>query len=110
LKSLSYCYIQLRDYKEAIKCLDEAESLLGEKIPDIFFRRSQARLYNKNSSYEELILALKDIEKAISYIKHEGNRDYYLKQKNLVIATIENLKTKTQNSIKGRKIKIYEFF
>jgi len=101
LKSLAYCYIQLRDYKEAIKCLDEAESLLGEKVPDSFFRRSQARLYNKDSTYDDLLLALKDIGKALSNIKHELNRDDYLKQFELVKAKIESKKQEMLNSLKG---------
>jgi hypothetical protein len=92
LKCLAYCYIQLRDYKEAIKCLDEAESLLGEKVPDTFFRRSQARLFNKDSTYDDLLFALKDIGKALSNIKHELNKDDYLKQLELVKGKIESKK------------------
>jgi hypothetical protein len=62
---LSSAYIELRHYQEAISCLDECESICGEKIPDIFFRRSQARTYNKFSNEIELNIALKDIEKAM---------------------------------------------
>ena len=99
LKCLAYCYIQLRDYKEAIKCLDEAESLLGEKVPDTFFRRSQARLFNKDSTYDDLLLASKDIGKALSNIKHELNKDDYLKQMGLVKAKIESKKEEMVNNL-----------
>ena len=64
LMNMSSAYMELRHYTEAIKCLDECETICGEKIPDIFFRRSQARTYNKKSDYKEFELALIDIERA----------------------------------------------
>ncbi len=103
LKSLSYCYINLRDYKEAIKCLDEAEELLGEKIPDTYYRRSQARLYNKDSNLQDLLLALKDINKAISNIKHESQKELYLKQFELLKIRIEKKKQEISDNFKSIK-------
>lgn len=93
--------MNLRDYNEAVKCLDEAESLLGEKIPDIHFRRSQARLYNKDSSYEELLLALKDINKVTANIKNENDKEDYIKQLNLTREKIESKKEDITKIIKS---------
>lgn len=103
LKSLSYCYMNIRDYKEAIKCLDEAEELLGEKIPDIFYRRSQARLFNKDSNYSDLLSALKDINKAIANIKHESQREFFIKQFNLLNETIEKKRKEISDNFKSKK-------
>ena len=94
--------MNLRDYKEAIKCLDEAEQILGEKISDIFFRRSQARFYNKDSTYEDLNLALKDINKAISNLKNEIFKDDYLKLFDLIKSHLETKKSELERNIKGK--------
>lgn len=64
LKSLAYCYIHLRHYKEAILCLNESTSYAKASMVDVLFRRSQARMYNRFSNYEELNLALKDAQEA----------------------------------------------
>jgi tetratricopeptide (TPR) repeat protein len=64
LLNLSYAYLELRHYKEALECLNECETLAEDKVADVFFRRSQARTYNKISNDEDLELARKDILKA----------------------------------------------
>jgi tetratricopeptide (TPR) repeat protein len=66
LNNLSYAYMELRHYTEAIDTLDEALSIAEDKVPDLFFRRSQARACNKFSDNEELEKAMQDIDKAIS--------------------------------------------
>lgn len=69
LMCLSYSYMELRHYRHAIECLDECLEIAGDKVPDLYFRRSQARTYNKFSRDWELKKAKDDIEKAISLKK-----------------------------------------
>lgn len=65
LKNLGYTYMELRHYTEALDCFDEALEIAGDRVPDIYFRRSQARTYNKFSKEQEYEMAKEDIEKAI---------------------------------------------
>lgn len=65
LMNLASAYMELRHYSDAIDCFDECLVYAEDKVPDVFFRRSQARTYNKNSSDEDLNLAREDIERAI---------------------------------------------
>ena len=62
---MAYCFIELRHYSSAIGCLNECEEIAGDLVPDVFLRRAQARMYNKNSGNEEILKAQNDIEKAI---------------------------------------------
>lgn len=77
LMCLSNSYMELRHYSEAIDCLNECLSIARDKVPDLYFRRSQARTYNKCSNDDELKQAKADIDKAISlkndpiYIEHK---------------------------------------
>lgn len=77
LMSLASAYMELRHYSEVIQCLNESLTIAGDKVPDIYFRRSQARTYNRGSSDEDLTLAKEDIEKAIClkketiYVEHQ---------------------------------------
>lgn len=66
LMNLSYAYMELRHYTDALECLNECIDIAEDKVADLFFRRSQARAYNKYSTQEEYDLAMADIEKAIS--------------------------------------------
>lgn len=87
LLNMSSAYIELRHYKEAIECLDEAEQIAKDSMPNVFFRRSQARSYNKFSSLDDLNIALIDAEKAISikdqeiYKEHRENLVSFIKSK-----------------------------
>jgi tetratricopeptide (TPR) repeat protein len=65
LSHLSYAYMELRHYSDAIDCLDEAIVIAEDKVADLYFRRSQARAYNSYSSAEDLEKAMADINKAI---------------------------------------------
>ena len=65
LETMAYCHIELRQYSNAIECLDECEETCGDLVPDVFFRRAQARMLNRFSNEEELNKAKNDIEKAI---------------------------------------------
>ena len=65
LETMAYCHIELRQYTNAIECLDECEETCGDLVPDVFFRRAQARMLNKFSTEEDLAKAKEDLEKAI---------------------------------------------
>ena len=67
LEIMAYCHIELRQYSYAIECLDECEETCGNLVPDVFFRRAQARMLNKFSTEEDLAKANEDIEKAIKF-------------------------------------------
>ena len=67
LEIMAYCHMELRQYTNAIECLDECEEIAGNLVPDVFFRRAQARMFNKNSTDEDLLKAREDLEKAIKF-------------------------------------------
>jgi len=71
LSNFAYAYMELRHFSDALDCLDEALLIAKDRVPDLFFRRSQARCFNKFSDDEEFILAKNDIEKAILLKKDE---------------------------------------
>ncbi len=77
LLSISYTLIELRHFSTAIECLNECITLNDDNICDCYFRRSQCRVYNKNSREEDFTQALYDIRKALKinpqnilYIQH----------------------------------------
>ena len=65
LEIMAYCNIELRLFSNAIECLEECVILAENNLPDVYLRYAQARIYNKKSSDKELLLAEKDINKAI---------------------------------------------
>ena len=79
LLAMSYSFIKLRHFKDAIECLDECISLSGEKLSDPYFRRCQARMCNKFSDEEQLMIALADIQKAKSLSNDMIYEDTYRK-------------------------------
>ena len=103
---MSSVYLERRHFTEAIKCLDEAEEIAGDKVPDLFFRRSQARTYNKYSTYKDLELAMQDLENAFkSNIEfNERNKDNFMsKNDNFEVYTehkliLEKIMTNKLNS------------
>jgi tetratricopeptide (TPR) repeat protein len=92
LLNLSYAYLELRHFKDALHCLDECEKYAEEKVADVFFRRSQVRSYNKLSSDEDLKLAMKDIKKAIELKKDISIYNEHL----MVLKTIMNKRENTE--------------
>lgn len=74
LLCLSYAYMELRHYSSALDCLNECVQYADDCFADFYFRRSQARAYNKLSNDESLLLSLVDIQKAICLIN--GNKIY----------------------------------
>lgn len=102
LKSMSYCYMHLQVYSEATKCLNEAlEYYSDDSKPDIYFRRAQARLYNKNSNREQLKFAIEDIKKAIQRKKGEKMIDDHH------VILKELIKTKDEIEMNIIKSKLY---
>jgi hypothetical protein len=67
LEIMAYCHMELRQYTNAIECLDECEEVAGNLVPDVFFRRAQARMFNRYSTDEDLKKAKEDIERAIKF-------------------------------------------
>jgi tetratricopeptide (TPR) repeat protein len=78
-KSLAFCHMHLRNFTEALRCLEESLSYAENKVPELYFRRSQVRMYNKDSTIDDLNLALEDIYKAIEMNKEEKRFDDHLK-------------------------------
>jgi hypothetical protein len=66
LKRMGYCYIHLCSFSEAIECFNEAFKYVDDDCPDFYFRRAQARIYNKASTLNDLKNALGDLNKALS--------------------------------------------
>lgn len=84
LMAMSYSFMELRHFKEAIDCLDECIIYAGDKIADPYFRRSQARMCNKFSDDEQLLLALADIQKAKSISNDNKYEENYQKLISLI--------------------------
>jgi tetratricopeptide (TPR) repeat protein len=89
LLNMSYAYMELRHFYEAIECLDECEKIAEDKISDVYFRRSQARAYNRSSCDEELEIAIADIDKAINVMKKEENLPMYKEHKEILMKIIK---------------------
>jgi len=100
---LSYSYIELRHFTEAIECLDECINIAGDKVPDLYFRRSQARALNKCSNDEQLNLAKADIEKAISLKKEQIYIEHSDKVKKLIEDRKANILSKMEGLINNAK-------
>ena len=66
LKRMGYCYIHLCSFSEAIECFNEAFKYVDDECPDFYFRRAQAKIYNKCSTLKDLRSALTDLNKALS--------------------------------------------
>ena len=66
LKRMGYCYIHLCSFSEAIQCFNEAFKYVDDECPDFYFRRAQAKIYNKCSTIQDLRSALGDLNKALS--------------------------------------------
>lgn len=82
LLSISYCYIKLHYYGEAMKCLDYAIEL-APIAADAYFRRSQIRTHNRLATIAELRLAVEDANKAVErrpkdkiYQKHKDHLEH----------------------------------
>jgi len=66
--ALACAYLKLNHYSAAILAIEEGLKL-NPANSQLYFRRSQARVYNKSATLEDLLKAKEDIEKAIE-VKH----------------------------------------
>ena len=118
---MAYAHMELRQYSCAIECLDECEQIAEVKVADVFFRRSQARTYNRNSTDAELALAMADIEKAIKlkdtetiYKEHKEILEKIMKERNDErVANVRRLIQKAQKKkerVKEMNMNIEEVF
>ena len=83
LKRMGYCYIHLCSFSEAIECFNEAFKYVDDECPDFYFRRAQAKIYNKYSNLQDLRSALADLNKALSR-KVSFHADIILREHKLV--------------------------
>jgi tetratricopeptide (TPR) repeat protein len=106
LLSMSYVYIELRHYSSAISSLDECLTYADDNAAaEIYFRRSQARTYNKYSDLEQLLIALADIQRALSLSNSKIYYEHYEILQNLINRSKKNEKEKLTSKI----ILIYRF-
>ena len=71
LKLLSLCYKNIQNYKEAVKCYDEAIEFATSSTPDILFKRAITRFQNKQSSIRELEKSIEDFQQSSDEQKGE---------------------------------------
>ena len=69
LKGICYCYMNMRHYSEAVKCMDEAMSYVLISRGEVLFRRAQAIMYNKFSKLKDLNQAQVDLCQAKMFRK-----------------------------------------
>ena len=69
LKGICYCYMNMRYYSEAVKCMDEAMSYVLISRGEVLFRRAQAIMYNKFSKLKDLTQAQVDLCQAKMFRK-----------------------------------------
>ena len=84
LKGLCYCYMNLRHYSEAVKCMDEAMSYVLKSRGEILFRRAQSIMYNKFSQLKELYQAHADLIQAKMFKRIELIDDHMKDIENLI--------------------------
>ncbi|MCQ2821329.1 MAG: hypothetical protein MJ252_29055, partial [archaeon] len=98
LEIMAYAHMELREYSVAIECLDECVEVAEDKVADVYFRRSQARTYNKFSKAEDYEKAMKDIEKAIELKPEE---EIYKQHKEILEKIINDKAEAELNSVRN---------
>ena len=84
LKGICYCYMNMRHYSEAVKCMDEAMSYVLTSRGEVLFRRAQAIMYNKFSELKELNQAHADLCQAKMFKKIELINEHMKDLENLI--------------------------
>jgi len=84
LKGICYCYMNMRHYSEAVKCMDEAMSYVLTSRGEVLFRRAQAIMYNKFSELKELNQAQVDLSQAKMFKKIELINEHIKDIENLI--------------------------
>jgi len=106
LMCLSNTYMELRHHSEAIACLNECLTYSGDKVPDVYFRRSQARGLNKYSTEEEILLSIEDAKKAISLKKEKIYEEHLDKLKTILEDKKKEFANKTEKMIDSCKYSV----
>jgi len=84
LKGISYCYMNMRHYTEAMKCMDEAMSYVLASRGEVLFRRAQAIMYNKFSELKDLNQAHVDLTTAKMFKKIDLINEHIQDIENLI--------------------------
>ena len=84
LKGICYCYMNMRHYSEAVKCMDEAMSYVLVSRGEVLFRRAHAIMYNKFSELKELNQAHADLCQAKMFKKIELINEHMKDLENLI--------------------------
>ena len=84
LKSICYCYMNMRHYSEAVKCMDEAMTYVLASRGEVLFRRAQAIMYNKFSGLKELNQAHVDLSTAKLFKKIDLINEHIQDIENLI--------------------------
>ena len=106
LKGICYCYMNMRHYSEAVKCMDEAMSYVLMSRGEVLFRRAQAIMYNKFSKLNELNQAQVDLCQAKMFRKIDLINEHIKDIEDLInekkyrkVAYIKNLFSQTNYAI-----------
>ena len=106
LKGICYCYMNMRHYSEAVKCMDEAMSYVLMSRGEVLFRRAQAIMYNKFSNLKELNQAQVDLCQAKMFRKIDLINEHIKDIESLIsekkyrkVAYIKNLFCQTNYAI-----------
>jgi hypothetical protein len=100
LLCLSNNFMELRNFNDALNCLNEAHKY-DDSNPNVLFRRSQCILYNKESTSEEYKQAIHDINKACNYF-YDSKKEppiIFKQQKKMLQEVIYNKNTFEKNQI-----------
>lgn len=113
LEAMAYAHMELREYSMAIECLDECVEVAEDKVADVYFRRSQARTYNRFSKAKDYEMAMADIDKAIELKPEEPIYKEHKEKLNKIIseriqAQVASIK-KLIERVKRKKEKVKEF-
>ena len=84
LKGICYCYMSMRHYSEAVKCMDEAMSYVLVSRGEVLFRRAQAIMYNKFSELKDLNQAHADLTQAKMFKRIELINEHIKDIENLI--------------------------
>lgn len=112
LNSMSYCYMELRNYSEAEKCLEEAMSYSEDNITTIV-RLGQTMMYNRFKKEDSLAKAMIYFSKAKRTISLRLNErknsvdqelDAFIELENSKLMTLIDQSENQLNSHKKSKI------
>lgn len=96
LMCMSYAYMELRHYSEALECINEAFEYAGDKVPDLYFRRAQTIYNNKYADADDYNKAIEDLKKAIELKEQKNEKEpIYIEQLDK-LSMIKSMKEKDE--------------